>query len=90
MIQVTDPALIAEALRSRDIDKDPRNAGGLNAFASPHNIPMLLTASSNERWKAVRWVHSALCPECPKPSNRTPEPDIPMLLKGRPITLDGG
>ena len=46
---------MAEALRNKAVDKgSPEHSHGLNAFASPHGIPMLLTATSNERWKAVR------------------------------------
>jgi hypothetical protein len=52
---VTDPVLIAEALRSRDLDKASSKVfTGLNKFAGPHGLPMLLTAASDERWKSVR------------------------------------
>jgi len=54
ILQVADPALIAEALRSKDLDKRPMNAA-LDYFAGPHSLPTLLTNASNERWKAVRY-----------------------------------
>ena len=55
LIQLTDPVLIAEAIRSRDMDKaGSLGASGLNKFSSPHNLPNLLTSTTNERWKAVR------------------------------------
>ncbi|CAL8468141.1 g7680 [Coccomyxa elongata] len=53
-IQVTDPVIIAEALRSRELDKKPLVGGGINSFASPKAFYNLLTSPSNERWKAVR------------------------------------
>ena len=53
-IQVTDPVIIAEALRSRDLDKKPLVGGGINSFASPKAFYNLLTSPSNERWKSVR------------------------------------
>lgn len=53
-IQLTDPTLIAEALRSRELDKRRMAGGGLNGFASPHGLDTLLTSPTNERWKAVR------------------------------------
>jgi hypothetical protein len=55
IIQVTDPVLIAEALRSRDLDKPSSKVSfGLNKLTGPHALPMLLTAASDERWKSVR------------------------------------
>ncbi len=59
-IQVTDPAIIAEALRSRELDKKPLAGGGINNFASPKGYLSLLTSPSNERWKAVRCFSSPL------------------------------
>ena len=53
ILQVTDPAIIAEALRNKDLDKQPLSQA-LNFFAGPHSLPTLLTSGSNERWKAVR------------------------------------
>ena len=53
VLQITDPALIAEALRNKDIDKKPVN-DALNYFAGPHSLPTLLTSESNARWKGVR------------------------------------
>ncbi|EIE20661.1 cytochrome P450 [Coccomyxa subellipsoidea C-169] len=52
-IQVTDPAIIAEAVRSRELDKKPLAGGGINNFASPKGHYNLLSSPSNERWKAV-------------------------------------
>ena len=60
-IQVTDPAIIAEALRSRELDKKPLAGGGINNFASPKGYLSLLTSPSNERWKAVRCFSLPLC-----------------------------
>ena len=54
ILQVTDPAIIAEALRNKDLDKQPLSQA-LNYFAGPHSLPTLLTSGSNERWKAVRF-----------------------------------
>ena len=53
ILQITDPAIIAEALRSKDLDKRPVNEA-LNYFAGPHALPTLLTNESNARWKGVR------------------------------------
>lgn len=53
ILQVADPALIFEALRNKDLDKQPLS-NALNYFAGPHSLPTLLTSGSNERWKAVR------------------------------------
>lgn len=53
VLQITDPALIAEALRNKDLDKKPVN-DALNYFAGPHSLPTLLTSESNARWKGVR------------------------------------
>ena len=53
ILQVTDPAIIAEALRNKDLDKQPLSKA-LNYFAGPHSLPTLLTSGSNERWKASR------------------------------------
>ena len=55
ILQVTDPAIIAEALRSKDLDKRTVS-NALNYFAGPHALPTLLTNESNERWKAVRYL----------------------------------
>ena len=53
VLQITDPALIAEALRNKDLDKKPVN-DALNYFAGPHSLPTLLTSESNARGKGVR------------------------------------
>lgn len=53
ILQVTDPAIIAEALRNKDLDKRAVSSA-LNYFAGPHSLPTLLTSASNESWKAVR------------------------------------
>ncbi|CAL5219591.1 g1454 [Coccomyxa viridis] len=53
ILQVTDPAIIAEALRSKELDKKTVS-DALNYFAGPHALPTLLTAESTERWKVVR------------------------------------
>ncbi len=55
ILQVTDPAIIAEALRSKELDKKTVS-DALNYFAGPHALPTLLTAESTERWKVVRYV----------------------------------
>jgi len=68
ILQVADPALIAEALKSKDLDKRPMNAA-LDYFAGPHSLPTLLTNASNERWKAVRYTLTSLrsTPLVPRP-----------------------
>ena len=53
IIQCTDPAIIFEALRNKDLDKRPLSPA-LNYFAGPHALPTLLTGVSDEKWKAVR------------------------------------
>ncbi len=58
ILQVTDPAIIAEALRNKDLDKQPLSKA-LNYFAGPHSLPTLLTSGSNERWKASRYFSHA-------------------------------
>ena len=58
ILQVTDPAIIAEALRSKDLDKRTVS-NALNYFAGPHALPTLLTNESNERWKASRYFPHA-------------------------------
>ena len=54
IIQVTDPALIAEACRSKDLDKTNPSTQALANFAGPHGYHTLLTSQSNTRWRAVR------------------------------------
>ena len=53
VLQVTDPAIIAEALRSKELDKKPLSSA-FQEFAGPHGLPSMFTASSNERWKGAR------------------------------------
>ena len=65
VLQVTDPAIIAEALRSKELDKKTV-LDALNYFAGPHGLPTLLTAESTERWKVVRY----LLPPRPLPVKR--------------------
>lgn len=54
IIQVTDPALIAEACRSKDLDRTNPGNRALSIFAGPHGYPTLLTGPSDARWKVVR------------------------------------
>ncbi len=67
ILQVTDPAIIAEALRNKDLDKQPLSKA-LNYFAGPHSLPTLLTSGSNERWKASRYFPTLILK--PKASKR--------------------
>ena len=71
IIQVTDPAIIAEALRSKELDKRVMSPA-LNYFAGPHSLPTLLTGVSDERWKAVRyrpWLQTPTHESCTAPSS---------------------
>ena len=54
IIQVTDPALIAEACRSKDLDKTNPGKQAMSNFAGPHGYHTLLTGLSDARWKVVR------------------------------------
>ena len=54
VLQVADPAIIAEALRNKELDKQPLSPA-FNYFAGPHGLPTIFSAPSNERWKGVRW-----------------------------------
>ena len=58
ILQITDPALVAEALRNKDLDKRllKSELRSHSYMAGPHSLPTLLTSVSNERWKRVRWV----------------------------------
>ena len=53
VLQVTDPAIIAEALRSKELDKKPLSKA-FQEFAGPHGLPSMFTAPSDERWKGAR------------------------------------
>ncbi|CAL5225848.1 g8631 [Coccomyxa viridis] len=54
VIQVTDPALIAEASRSKELDRTNPGNRALSIFAGPHGYPTLLTGPSDARWRVVR------------------------------------
>ncbi len=56
IIQVTDPALIAEACRSKELDRTNPGNRALSIFAGPHGYPTLLTGPSDARWRVVRYV----------------------------------
>ena len=71
IIQCTDPAIIFEALRNKDLDKRPLSPA-LNYFAGPHALPTLLTGVSDEKWKAVRyrpWLQTPTHESCTAPAS---------------------
>ena len=53
---MTDPALIAEACRSKDLDRTNPGNRAFSTFAGPHGYPTLLTGPSDARWRVVRFV----------------------------------
>ena len=53
---MTDPALIAEASRSKELDRTNPGNRALSIFAGPHGYPTLLTGPSDARWRVVRYV----------------------------------
>ncbi|KAK9916023.1 hypothetical protein WJX75_007417 [Coccomyxa subellipsoidea] len=57
VVMVTDPTIVAEALRHKSLDKDlPAQFGSqaLDEFSGPNKHQTILTLPTDERWKAVR------------------------------------